>query len=150
MRAVPPAESAGGADPEIVIPIFEERLNAVVAQSVGDCESGGLPLDETHDALIVGAEPECAVVVLECSANAKRVGGRRQFSRVDPAVRVLEDPTRDGRKPQIAAMAAVNRRNIVPGEPVAAVYNVDIRGAHSHQPIGRTNPDTVLAILQDR
>ena len=149
-RAVPPADSAGSADPQIPVAVLEQRLNAVVAQAVRFGESGRLPVDEMHDTLTVGAEPQSAVVVLECAANPKCVRGRRQFSRVDPAIGVLEDSASDGRKPHVAPVATVNRQNIVPGEPATAVEHVDIGSAQSYQPICRTNPDAVFAVFQNR
>src|SRR6266481_5246700 len=56
MRAVPAAESAGCANPQILISIFEEPLNAVVAQPFGHREPCGFPIGEAHHALTAAAE----------------------------------------------------------------------------------------------
>jgi hypothetical protein len=76
MRAIPAADSAGCANPQITATIFEKALYSIVAQPLSHCEPRGSTLRDAHHTLVVRTEPECTGVIFKRSANSETIGGR--------------------------------------------------------------------------
>src|SRR5207302_10530512 len=112
-------------------------LKSVVAQPLGGGESRGFAVRHAHHAVIIGAEPECAGVVLKGPAKSQFAGRIGQPEFRGTSIGVAHDLAGDGGEPEHSVMVATDGGNVVVGESVAAVQNADHGSAHAHQAVGR-------------
>jgi hypothetical protein len=84
----------------------------------------GFTLVQAHDALIVRPEPERAGAIFEVPAKSKARRRRGQANLFRTPIRKTRDLAGTRGEPECATAVAVNRRNIVVGEPVARVQIV--------------------------